>query len=137
MKDEEGSAHQHAGRNLQRIRTCLGIKQNALAKELGISQQAISKMEQHQEIDEDILKKIAHILGIPSDIMTHFDEEKLFPRIHNDNCQHPLISQPPIGSEAIYRFNPIEKIIELYERLLQSEREKVDILKSHSQEGKK
>jgi 3-methyladenine DNA glycosylase/8-oxoguanine DNA glycosylase len=28
------------------------------------------------------------------------------------------------------QFNPIEKIIELYERLLQSEREKVDLLKN-------
>ncbi len=36
----------HEGRNVKRIREILGIKQDALAFELGLSQQAISQLEQ-------------------------------------------------------------------------------------------
>lgn len=32
-----------------------------------------------------------------------------------------------------YQFNPIEKIVELYERLLQSEKEKMELMKNKHQ----
>ena len=36
----------NVGRNLQRVRIYFGIKQDALAKDLGMSQQTVSKIEQ-------------------------------------------------------------------------------------------
>ena len=41
----ENMATSHHGRNVKRIREMLGIKQEALAIDLGISQQAISALE--------------------------------------------------------------------------------------------
>ena len=41
IKDK--ASQRHVGRNLQRIRVYLGMKQEALAADLGISQQEISK----------------------------------------------------------------------------------------------
>lgn len=47
----------HEGRNVKRIREILGIKQDALALELGISQQAISALEQKEALDKETLEK--------------------------------------------------------------------------------
>lgn len=112
------------GKNIQKVRVYLGVKQESLAIDLDISQQAVSNIEQQEEVEEDILKKIAQALGVSPDIIRNFDEEKSIYNINNirDNTFAE-------GSTSIaQQFNPIEKIVELYERLLKSEREKIDIL---------
>ncbi len=53
----------HEGRNVKRIREILGIKQDALALELGISQQAISALEQKEALDKEMLEKVAKALN--------------------------------------------------------------------------
>ncbi|SDF42286.1 Helix-turn-helix [Cellulophaga baltica] len=40
------------------------MKQATLAEELGISQQAVSKIEQSEKIEEEKLEKIAKVLGV-------------------------------------------------------------------------
>lgn len=112
------------GKNLQRIRIYFGVKQDALAKDVGMTQQEISKLEQQQEIDEETLKKVAEALGISSEVIKNFDEERAVYNINNfrDNTLEQ-------GATAIgQQFNPVEKIVELYERLLNSEREKIQLL---------
>lgn len=92
-----------------------------MAAELGISQQAVSKIEQSAEVDEGALEKIAKVLGVSTEAIKRFSEDAVFTNINNTfNDTSYLIN---------YQFNPIEKIVELYERLLQSEREKNEILK--------
>src|SRR5215469_7705822 len=106
----------HVGKNLQRVRVYLGVKQDALATDLGMSQQAISKVEQDEEIEKALLRKIADSLGVSPDLIENFDEEKAVYNINNfrDNTLEQ-------GATAIgQQFNPIEKIVELYERLLNS-----------------
>lgn len=112
------------GKNAQKVRVYLGVKQASLAADLGISQEAVSKIEQQEEIEDDLLNKIADALGVSADVIKNFDEEKSIYNINNirDNSFAE-------GSTSIaQQFNPIEKVIELYERLLKSEREKIDIL---------
>ena len=53
----------HQGRNVKRIRKILGIKQEAPAMDLGISQQAISALEQKEALDRDTLDKVAKAEG--------------------------------------------------------------------------
>ena len=116
----------HTGRNVQRVRMYFGVKQEALAADLGITQQEVSKIEQQEEIEEEVLTKIADVLGVSPEVIRDFDVERAIYNINNirDNTFEQ-------GSTSIaQQFNPIEKIIELYERLLQSEREKVDLLKN-------
>ena len=55
----------HLGKNVSRIRTAREMKQETLARALGISQQAVSRMEQRAIIKEDSLIKIAEILDVP------------------------------------------------------------------------
>lgn len=126
--DSQKSIHQ--GRNVKRFREMLGLKQEALALALGDdwSQKRVSLLEGKELIEEDILAQVAAILKVPVEAIKNFDEEKAIYNIQNnyDNAAHNIN----------YNFNPIEKIVELYdekvalfERLLQSEREKVEILK--------
>ena len=103
-----------------------GVKQEALAADLGISQQEVSKIEQQEEIEEEMLSQIACVLGISPEVIRDFDVEKAIYNINNirDNTFEQ-------GATSIaQQFNPIEKIVELYERLLKSEREKIELLKN-------
>jgi transcriptional regulator with XRE-family HTH domain len=109
----------HIGRKISRIRELRGMKQEALAAELGISQQAISKIEQSAEVEEEALSRIAKVLGVTVEGLKHFTEDSVFNNINNFH-----------DNSIQNNFNPIEKVIELYERLLQSEREKVELLKN-------
>ena len=108
---------QHIGRKIARIRELRGMKQEALAQELGISQQAISKIEQSEEVDKETLERVAKALGVTAEGVRHFTEEMVFNNINNFH-----------DNSIQNNFNPIEKIVELYERLLRSEREKLEIL---------
>ena len=115
----------HIGRKISRIRELRGMKQEALAAELGISQQAVSKIEQSAEVEEDALQKISKILGLTPEAIKGFSEEAVFNIIANtftDNSSY--------NNNYLCTFNPIDKVIELYERLLSSEREKNEILKN-------
>ncbi len=115
------------GRNEQSIRTLLGIPQETLAAELGISQQEVSKIEDQDEIEEGLLSRIAGVLGVSSEVIRDFDAEKAVYNIDN-SYKDATISE---GATAIVlQINPIEKVVELYECLLNSEREKIELLKN-------
>lgn len=114
----------HIGRKISRIRELRGMKQEALAAELGISQQAISKIEQSAEVEEEALAKIAKVLGVLPDAIKNFSEEAALNYFNtfNDNSTGAF-------NNFNCTFNPIDKVVELYERLLASEREKIELLK--------
>ena len=125
IKVKDKVNQRHVGRNLQRIRVYLGMKQEALASDLGVSQQEISKIEKQDEIEDGLLNQIASVLGISAEVIKDFDIEKAIYNINNirDNTFEQ-------GATSIaQQFNPLDKIVELYERLLQSEREKIELLK--------
>lgn len=118
----------HIGKKISRIREIRGMKQDHLAMELGISQQAISKIEQSEEVDSVTLDKIAGVLGISSEGIKSFSEEGIINYFNTFNDQS--------GAGAFFSstnlhctFNPLDKVVELYERLLDSEKEKVALLK--------
>jgi len=120
----------HLGKKISRMRELRGMKQETLAAELGISQQAVSKIEQSPDVEDDALERIAKILGVTPDAVRNFSEEAVFNYFNNfsDNS----INQGPIGAHNTCNFNPLDKVVELYERLLKSEQEKLEILKNKS-----
>jgi transcriptional regulator with XRE-family HTH domain len=125
----------HMGRKISRIRELRGIKQEALAAELGLSQQTVSRMEQSATVDDEMLEKVANVLGITVDGLRNFNEEAVFNIISNTFHNTSNENSTLIASSLNYQptFNTIEKIVELYERLLQSEREKVELLQKKGQ----
>ena len=62
----------HIGRKITRIRELRGIKQEAIAMELGVSQQTISRMEASESVDADLLDKVAGILGETVEAIKNF-----------------------------------------------------------------
>lgn len=129
----EKPVKKHVGQNLQRVRVYLGVKQDALASELNMSQQTVSKIEQQEEIEDDLLKQIADALGVSPELIKNFDLERAVYNINHNNYREATISEGATTYAISQQVNPVEKIVELYERLLKSEREKIEILKSTKQ----
>ena len=129
IKEKEN--RRHVGRNLQRIRVYLGMKQEALAADLSVNQQVISKIEKQEEIEEGFLKRIAEVLGISEEVIKDFDVEKTIFNINHHNYKDANISEGATTYAIVQQINPLEKIVELYERLLKSEQDKIEILKKH------
>ena len=115
----------HIGKKISRIREIRGIKQDFLAGELGVSQQTISKIEQSEEIEDSMLEKIADVLGVSAEAIKNFSEEVLIFHIQNMNDNSTAYAYNYQCS-----YNPLDKVVELYERLLKSEQDKVEILKN-------
>jgi transcriptional regulator with XRE-family HTH domain len=103
----------HHGKNIKRFREMMGIKQEALAFELGPdwSQKKISLLEQREEIEEELLRQVGEILQIPVEAIKKFDEEQAINIISNtfENCNQP--------ASIFYNssINPVDHIIKLHE----------------------
>lgn len=118
----------HEGRNIKRFREMLGIKQEALAADLGDdwTQRKISLLEQKETIEPALLQQIAGVLKIPVEAFQHFDEE------HAVNIIANTIDNGAIGYQRndSCTFNPIDKLVQfheekiaLYERMLKEKDE--------------
>ncbi|MCL8535592.1 helix-turn-helix domain-containing protein [Chryseobacterium gallinarum] len=103
----------HQGRNIKRFREMLGIKQEALAFDLGEdwNQKKVSLLEQKEKIEEDILERISDILKIPVEAIENFDEEEAVNVIANTFGDHSIGYQK--NDNPI--FNPIEQVLKLHE----------------------
>ena len=64
----------HHGNNIKRFRAIQGIKQQAIANALQITQQAVSDLEKKEEIDDDTLEIVAQVLNIPVEAIKNFRE---------------------------------------------------------------
>ncbi|HTJ49199.1 MAG TPA: helix-turn-helix domain-containing protein [Cyclobacteriaceae bacterium] len=115
----------HVGRKISRLREQRGMKQEALAEQLGISLQSVSKIEQSEQVEDITLERVAKALGVtPADIK-NASEETINNYIQN-NYEGAILN----GSSNVNygTINPIEKIAELYDALIKSEREKIALL---------
>jgi len=128
MVTEPKDTTMHLGRKISRIRELRGMKQETLAHELGISQQAVSKLEQSEHIEDEKLEFVAKALGVSAEAIKNFNEEAVFNNISNTFHDNAAMIN--------YQFNPIGKIVELYERMIKTEREKVELLERMLQDKK-
>lgn len=120
----------HQGRNVKRFREMLGIKQDALAADLGDdwTQRKISLLEQKEIIDAALLTQISAVLKIPVEAFQNFDEEAAIAYINTFNdtsANHGTIGN---NYNCTLTFNPLDKMIELYERMLQQQKEMIEKL---------
>jgi len=128
----------HQGRNVKRFREMLGWKQEALAYALGDdwSQKRVSLLEQKELIEDNIIEQVAKILNVPVDAIKNFNEESALNIISNTFTSNDTSTLNAINYQPT--FNPIDKVVQLfeenkklYEQLLASEREKIEILKNN------
>ncbi|CAH8293988.1 helix-turn-helix protein [Mariniflexile fucanivorans] len=128
---ETATKPNHIGRKISRIRELRGMKQETLAEELGISQQAVSKIEQSEKIEDEKLEQIANVLGVTKESIEKFSDEAVLNIISNTFNDSSILN----GINFQPNFNPLDKVLELYdekeklyERLLQAERDKITYL---------
>ncbi|WP_427871686.1 helix-turn-helix domain-containing protein [Flavobacterium sp. MMS24-S5] len=117
----------HIGRKISRIRELKDMKQEALAQALGMSQQSVSAMENSETVDEEKLKEVAKALGMTVEAIKNFSEEAVinyFNTIYDNDFSY---SNGAIQSNNC-SFNPLDKVVELYERLVQAEKDKNEYL---------
>ncbi|MRX67053.1 DNA-binding transcriptional regulator, XRE-family HTH domain [Flavobacterium resistens] len=120
----------HIGRNISRIRELRGMKQEALAIAIGVSQQSVSNIEGSEIVDEEKLNAIAEVLGVSPEAIKNYSDEAVFNIIGNTYHNTSSDNSTLIASSMNFQptFNTVEKIVELYERLVQAEKDKVEYL---------
>lgn len=131
----------HEGRNIKRFREMLGIKQEALAMELGDdwTQKKISLLEQKDNVEPLLLQQVADALKIPADVFKNFDEEQAVNIIantidngaigyqRNDACViHPIDMLVQLHEEKITLYERMLKekdaLIERFERMFDAKK---------------
>jgi len=127
------SRPKHIGRNISRIRELRDMKQEALAQALGTNQQAISAMENSETIDEEKLTAVAKALGVTTEGIKNYSDENILSIINNTFNSHDSSTLNAVNFQPT--FNPLDKVVELYqekeklyERLIQTEKDKVEYL---------
>lgn len=115
----------HIGRNISRIRELKGMKQDALAISMGLSQQSVSNIEASETVDPAKLEEIAKVLGVSVEAIESFSEENV---INYFNTFNESVSNSNFGHNNTCNFNPLDKVVELYERLVQAEKDKNEYL---------
>jgi transcriptional regulator with XRE-family HTH domain len=105
------------------------MKQDALAYAIGLSQQTISSIETSEFVDKEKLEKIAEALGVTVEAIENFSEEAVFNFFNNFYDNSSISGTQGINNSCT--FNPLDKVVELYERLVLVEKEKNEYLENY------
>lgn len=117
----------HQGRNIKRFREMLGIKQEAIAIDLGDdwTQKKVSHLETKETIEPALLQQVADILKIPVAAIENMDDEGAVNIIAN------TFQDGAVANNSGYfncTFNPLDKMVELYERMIAQQAEMIEKL---------
>lgn len=106
------------GRNIRFIREARGLSQAGLAMELGICQQTLSRIERSVSVDSNRLKAVAKALDVSPAFVLNCED------LLTEFLKGPdQVNKGAFGKETLPQ--AMDQLIELYERLIQVEREKV------------
>lgn len=128
MKTEDYTNAVHIGRKIERVRRLRGMTQTDLGNLLGITKQAVSKMEQLEKLDDGKLKQVADALGVTEEGLKKFTEENVLYYTNNfyENSNATATNIGTISNlENINHFS-MDQAVKLFEELLKIEREKFE-----------
>ena len=117
METEKYTNTIHLGRKIERVRRLRGMTQAELGDLLGITKQAVSKIEQTEKFDDERLGEIASALGVTVDGLKSFNEETIKSAVSNT------------GNNQTFNSFPVEQVIEIFEKLLDKQKEQFETLK--------
>ncbi|MDR2953539.1 MAG: helix-turn-helix transcriptional regulator [Prevotella sp.] len=121
----------HHGHAIKRIRKTLDMKQDVLADLLGITQSRISVYESKKVIEDDMIGKFAKALKIDPKLIKELEEDPVTIFVENntfENNKDSAIAAGFIAGDNVVNNNPVDKIVELCEKLLEKEQEKIALL---------
>ena len=109
----------HLGNNIAKLRSFRRMPQKEVAAMLNMTQPEYSRIESKEKIDDDLLDRIAEVINYPIEVIKGL----------NDNTNQNIYQNEINGGNGVcYVSNPVEMIVDLYERLLESERSKIKLL---------
>lgn len=108
METEKYTNTIHLGRKIERVRRLRGMTQAELGDLLGITKQAVSKIEQTEKFDDERLGEIASALGVTVDGLKSFNEETI---LYNTTQLYTLMYQ------ALYAINLLGMICNIHVRI--------------------
>ena len=135
MENETYTKALHIGREIERVRRLRGMTQADLGDILGVTKQAVSKMEQTEKMDDGKLKQIAEALGVTEEGLKNFTEETVLYCTNNfyENCHVSASNIGPISTVENLNHFSMEQAIKLFEELIKIEREKFESLKKEKE----
>lgn len=136
MENENNTNVSHIGRKIERIRRLRGMTQTDLGDLLGITKQAVSKMEQSEKIEDDRIKRVADALGVTEEGLKKFTEETVLYYTNNfyENSNVSASNIGPITNVENLNHFSMDQAVKLFEELLKIEREKYNKEKSKDDE---
>lgn len=126
MENETYTKALHIGGKIERVRRLRGMTQTDLGDLLGITKQAVSKMEQTEKMDAGKLKQVAEALGITEEGLKNFTEETVLYCTNNfyENCHVSASNIGPISTVENLNHFFMEQAVKLFEELIKIEKEK-------------
>ena len=131
----------HHGHNIRRFRIEKNMNQEVLSQLVHLSQSAVSKYEQMRVIDDEMLHRFSRALGVPFEYLKSLEEDAQTVVVENNTVNNSEQSagganismgivksdtEDSINDSRVNNFNPIDKITELYERLLKEKDESLN-----------
>ena len=128
----------HHVHNIRRFRIEKNMNQEVLSQLVHLSQSAVSKYEQMRVIDDEMLHRFSRALGVPFEYLKSLEEDAQTVVFENNTVNNNDQASANIGgyveeNNRVNNYNPIEKITELYERLLKEKDEKYAALERRLQ----
>lgn len=125
----------HHGHSIKRYRQSLGIKQEAIASDMGVSQALVSFYEKKKFIENEMLEKFAQVLNISPEILKELEEDPVTAiaakrakeESEGDESQAIESQQMDLVKQFLELTN--EKAA-LYKRILSIENEKAALMKN-------
>src|SRR5689334_12748371 len=112
----------HIGRKISRLRELKEMKQETLAEALGISQQAVSKIEQSETVEDLTLERIGKVLGFSPEVIKNYNDEAV---INNIQTNYETIA-PNNGTFNSCNFN--DALLADNKRLAEENKKLIDAL---------
>jgi len=140
MENNSAKRPVHVGRNIQRFRLIRGLSQAGLAHQLedkrnkSFSQQLVSDIEDREAIpDEELLQQIAEILEVSPEALKTLDLDNAINIIGSTFTYNDQSINQPINPIIHQTFNPLEKLIELFEKEKAELKAEIEELKNELQ----
>lgn len=129
---------QHMGLKIGGARRLVGITQQELADRLGVTKQAVSKLEQTEKVDDERLGKVAEALGVSLEGLKKFNSDNVLYYTNNfyENCSPQISSSMNAHVEHIHYFS-VEQATKLFEELLKMDRNRYEEKTQNRSRGKK
>jgi|SRR5690554_2701060 len=131
MKTSTPPTAPHIGKKIERVRRLRGMSQTELGDLLGVSKQAVSKMEHTKKINDERLEQISDALGVTREGLKTFAEEAVLYSMESSHENSPITGAPPRTVSKDKRSNPflMEQNQKLFEELIRIEKETFESLK--------